>query len=100
MRQAWVMTLKPGMEALYKRRHDEIWPELVASIKAQGVRNFSIHRHGLTLFATLERDAPAPEGEPVPEVTWRWWRSMAPLMETNPDSSPVVEPAEEVFHLD
>jgi L-rhamnose mutarotase len=51
MRQAWVMTLKPGMEALYKQRHDEIWPELVENIRAPGVHNFSIYRHGLTLFA-------------------------------------------------
>ena len=28
-RYAFKMFLKPGMEAEYKRRHDEIWPELV-----------------------------------------------------------------------
>ena len=27
---AFKMQLNPGMEAEYKRRHDEIWPELVA----------------------------------------------------------------------
>jgi L-rhamnose mutarotase len=100
MRQAWVMTLKPGMEALYKQRHDEIWPELVENIRAQGVHNFSIYRHGLTLFAYLERDAAPSERQPIDLVTWRWWESMAPLMETNPDFSPVQEPVEEMFHLD
>jgi L-rhamnose mutarotase len=100
MRQAWVMWLKPGMEALYKQRHDEIWPELVERIRAEGIRNFSIYRHGLLLFAYLERDEPPPEGAPVADVTWRWWESMAPLMETNPDFSPVMEPVEEMFHLD
>ncbi len=100
MRQAWVMTLKPGMDALYKQRHDEIWPELVERIKAEGIRNFSIYRHGLTLFAYLERDAPSPVGEDVHPITRRWWEWMAPCMDTNPDLSPVQVPVEELFHLD
>jgi L-rhamnose mutarotase len=100
MRQAWVMTLKPGMEELYKQRHDEIWPELVENIRTQGIRNFSIYRHGLLLFAYLERNELPPDGHPIAPVTWRWWESMAPLMETNPDFSPVQEPVEEMFHLD
>ena len=100
MRQAWVMKLKPGMEKLYKQRHDEIWPELAEQIRAEGIRNYSIYRHGLTLFAYLERDVPPPDGRPISDVTWRWWAWMAPCMETNPDTSPVMEPVEEMFHLD
>ena len=57
MRQAWVMKLKPGHEAIYKKKHDEIWPEMVAMMKRDGVRNYSIYRHGLLLFAYLERDS-------------------------------------------
>ena len=62
-RQAWVMWLKPGNEEIYKQKHDEIWPELVEQMRSRGIRNYSIYRHGLTLFAYLERDdsAPAPE---------------------------------------
>lgn len=100
MRQAWVMRLKPGMEAEYKRRHDEIWPELADLIRSQGIRTYSIYRHGLTLFAYLERDTPPPAGAPVEPVVWRWWESMAPLMETNADFSPVQEPVEEMFHIE
>lgn len=97
MRRAWIMTLKPGCEAEYKRRHDAIWPELAEAIRASGVTSFSIYRHGLTLFAYQERDdSPAPE--PVP-VMWRWWGEMAELMETEPDTRPVQVPLEEMFHL-
>ena len=57
MRVAWVMKLKPGNEAIYKKKHDEIWPEMLALMQRDGIRNYSIYRHGLTLFAYLERDA-------------------------------------------
>jgi hypothetical protein len=43
-REAWVMWLKPGNEEIYQRKHDEIWPEMVEQIHAQGTRNFSIYR--------------------------------------------------------
>ena len=100
MRVAWVMKLKPGNEAIYKQKHDEIWPEMLALMKRDGIRNYSIYRYGLTLFAYLERDAPAPEGQPTDPLVWRWWEMMAPYMETNPDFSPVQEPVEEMFHAD
>jgi L-rhamnose mutarotase len=100
VRHAWVMKLKPGNEAIYKKKHDEIWPEMLAMMKRDGIRNYSIYRNGLTLFAYLERDAPAPEGQPTDPLVWRWWEMMAPYMETNPDFSPVQEELEEMFHAD
>ncbi|MDB5474002.1 MAG: L-rhamnose 1-epimerase [Devosia sp.] len=101
MRSAWVMKLKPGQDAEYKRKHDEIWPEMVALLKSQGVHNYSIYRYGLLLFAYLERpaDAPSPT-EAVDPVVLRWWQWMEPHMETHPDARPVAEPVEEMFRLD
>lgn len=100
MRQAWVMTLKPGSEAEYKKRHDEIWPEMIETMRSGGIRNYSIYRYGLTLFAYLERDTPPAEGKPPAHaIVWKWWAMMAPLMETNPDTSPVIEPVEEMFYF-
>ena len=100
VRHAFVMQLKPGNEAEYKRRHDEVWPELLELMARDGVHNYSIYRDGLTLFAYLERDTDPPAGPPTEAVVWRWWESMAPLMETNDDFSPVTRPLEEVFHVD
>ncbi|MGL4242258.1 MAG: L-rhamnose mutarotase [Beijerinckiaceae bacterium] len=99
MRHAWIMTLKPGAEAEYKRRHDAIWPELAEAILASGVTSFSIYRHGLTLFAYQERDPDVAQPDRPAPVFWRWWRELAPLMETDPDGRPVRTPIEEVFNL-
>jgi L-rhamnose mutarotase len=100
MRIAWMMQLKPGSEAEYKRRHDEIWPEMLVLMQRQGVRRFSIYRQGLTLFACQERDsAPVAEVPPDP-LTMKWWQSMASLMECNADASPRRVPLEEMFHAE
>ena len=101
MRSAWVMKLKPGQEAEYKRKHDEIWPEMVALLKSQGVHNYTIYRHGLMLFAYSEKpeDSPAQTAA-VNEVVKRWQAWMAPHMETHEDLRPLAEPLEEVFRLD
>ena len=40
---AFKMKLNPGMAAEYKRRHDAIWPELVALLKEAGISDYSIH---------------------------------------------------------
>ena len=49
-RYAWKAMLKPGMKAEYKRRHDAIWPEMVALLKAAGIRNYTIWNVGDELF--------------------------------------------------
>lgn len=41
-RDPFVLRLKPGMKAEYKRRHDEIWPEMLDLLDRQGMRNYSI----------------------------------------------------------
>ncbi|MCB1092544.1 MAG: L-rhamnose mutarotase, partial [Verrucomicrobiae bacterium] len=85
-------------EALYKKRHDEIWPEILQLMDRQGVRTFSIYRYGLKLFAYQERDTAFPRPDRPEAIAWKWWAYMAPLMEVNPDTSPVSEALEEAFH--
>lgn len=41
-RSAFKMKLKPGCEAEYQKRHNEIWPELVKMLKDSGVYDYSI----------------------------------------------------------
>ena len=53
---AWVLEVRPGYEEEYKRRHDEIWPEMLDALKEAGIRNYTIFRHGLTLFGFFETD--------------------------------------------
>ena len=102
-KHAFTMRLKPGMAAEYERRHDALWPDLADALRNAGIRDYSIFlaQDDLTLFAVLSRSddhtmAQLPE-EPVMK---RWWASMADLMDTNADASPVVNPLRRVFHLD
>lgn len=102
-RAAFTMKLKPGNEALYKKRHDEIWPELAQVLRDAGVYDYSIYLDPETLvlhaFQKLTDDNTADQ-LPQNPVVQRWWASMAELMDTNPDQSPVTRDLVEVFHLD
>lgn len=53
-RFAWKGRIKSGMKDEYKRRHDEIWPEMVALLKSAGIRNYTIWSDGETLFGYYE----------------------------------------------
>jgi L-rhamnose mutarotase len=100
-RVGFVMQLKPGNEAIYQQKHDEIWPEMVEAVHRHGIRNYSIFRRGLTLFAYFECDDPSQmDSQRDDPVVRRWWKMMEPYMEYNPDGTPWSEPVEEVFHLD
>ena len=101
-RLAFKMQLKPGVAAEYKKRHDEIWPELAVELKAAGVSDYSIFldEETLTLFAVQKLGEKNSAAElPNSPVVRKWWNYMAPLMETHPDHSPVAKPLKEVFHL-
>lgn len=39
---AFKMRLNPGQKEEYKRRHHEIWPELIALLKEAGISDYSI----------------------------------------------------------
>jgi L-rhamnose mutarotase len=97
------MKLKPGAEAEYKKRHDEIWPELSRVLREAGVSDYSIFLdpETLALFAVQKlADGHTADRLPQDPVVRRWWDYMADIMETNPDHSPVCVPLPEVFHAD
>jgi L-rhamnose mutarotase len=101
-RLAFKMKLNPGQEAVYKKRHDEIWPELVGLLKDAGISGYSIFLDKSTLSLTgfLTTDKPdAFKLLPQSPVMQRWWQYMKDIMETNADGSPVAIPLEEVFYL-
>jgi L-rhamnose mutarotase len=101
-RHAFKMRLNPGMEAEYIRRHDAIWPDLVALLGEAGVANYSIHldRETMTLFGYLERrEDHRMDDLPLHPVMQRWWAHMGDIMATNPDGSPVAIPLVETFFM-
>jgi L-rhamnose mutarotase len=102
-RCAFTMRIKPGFEAEYRKRHDEIWPELSRLLKAAGIRDYSIYLDKNTgmLFAVQKlTDNNTNADLPGHPLMKKWWAYMSDIMETNPDNSPVTHPLEEVFHTD
>lgn len=103
IRKAFVLSVNPGHEAEYARRHQPIWAELAAVLKAQGVHKYSIFLHPETrqLFGYVEiEDEARWAAIAQTEVCQRWWRFMAEVMPTNPDHSPVSRELREVFRLE
>ena len=103
LRKAFVMEVFPGKHAEYEQRHNPIWPELEAALKAHGVHNYSIFLDEQTnqLFGYAEIESEAQwEAIAQTEVCQRWWRYMGEVMPSNPDNSPQSKPLREVFHLD
>ena len=102
-RFAFAMKLLPGFEAEYKRRHDEIWPELAKELRDAGVSDYSIYLDpdSLSLFAVQKLSADN-SADTLPEraIVKKWWAHMADIMETNPDNSPVIRELPELFHHD
>ena len=100
---AFVMTLKPGYEQEYKKRHDEIWPELIEELKKAGVSDYSIfyEERSNKLFAVLKRDGNhSMDSLPSNPVVKRWWQHMADIMDTYEDNEPVAIDLRKVFHLE
>ena len=101
-RLAFRMKLHAGQEAEYKRRHDELWPDLAQLLKETGIREYSIFLDPdtLHLFGVLEIDDPSRMDDlPSHPVMKRWWSYMKDIMDTNSDHSPVSVPLKEVFFL-
>lgn len=100
---AFRMQLKPGRQEEYRRRHDEIWPELAELLTRSGIRDYSIFLDEATgaLFAVL-RLTPDNTREILPDhpVMRRWWDHMAPLMEVEESNKPLEWPLAPMFHLD
>jgi L-rhamnose mutarotase len=103
IRKAFAMRLKPGFEAEYKRRHDEIWPELAALLKDAGISDYSIFLDPdtLTLFG-VQKLAPGNRADSLAgeALMRKWWDYMKDIMDANPDGSPVAVDLREVFRLE
>ncbi len=99
---AWILEIRPGYEIEYKKRHDEIWPELAQALKDAGVSDYSIWHDPETnyLFATLIRsDDHSMADLPKTDANKRWWAFMDDVMDYNDDGTPTAVNLTQVFHL-
>jgi L-rhamnose mutarotase len=103
IRKAFVMSVNPGQEAEYEKRHRPIWPELEKTLREHGVRNYSIYLHPQTrqLFGYVEiEDQARWDAIAQTAVCRKWWAHMREIMPSNADNSPKSLELSEVFHID
>ena len=101
-RVAFKMKLNKGFEEEYRKRHDQLWPDLEKLLKETGISEYSIFLDEETnfLFGVLKAEDPtALNNLPSKPVMQKWWAYMKDIMESNPDNSPVSIPLKEVFYL-
>lgn len=87
----------------YRKRHDEIWPELKVLLKDAGVSEYSIFfdEETLSLFAFQKEsgDGGSQDLGSNP-IVQKWWDYMADIMETEDNNAPVSIPLPEVFYME
>jgi L-rhamnose mutarotase len=102
-RFAFKMYLNEGQKEEYKKRHDEIWPELKKLLKEAGISEYSIFldEETNTLFAFQKISGNSGSQDlGKTETVQKWWKFMNDIMKTNPDNSPVSVELEEVFFME
>lgn len=102
-RICFTFDIYPGREAEYKRRHDEIWPELVDAIKESGFANYSLFRRDQTIVAYVECHpdvATAFEKLGAYEANARWAEWFQDVIVSLTDENGDLVTWQEVWHLD
>jgi len=95
-RIAFRLTVKAGRLDEYVRLHSDVWPELLADLRAAGYRNYSIFTDGRELFGYFECDdfEASQVAMAGSDANHRWQALMADYLET-----PVDPEGTESMHL-
>lgn len=102
-RFAFVFGLRPGSAEEYRRRHDEIWPEMLDLLDEVGISDYSIFSHGDLLVGVLKSTRPWAEVQrdlALSQVQARWASAMADLIEWQLDEEGRLHALDEVFRFD
>ncbi len=100
--RAFRMNLNPGQADEYRRRHDEIWPELATALLNAGVVDYRIFldEPANALFAVLtHEDAHSLDDLPGTALMQRWWSYMQDIMPSHADASPISVDLLPMFQL-
>lgn len=104
-RVGFILKVKEELIEEYKRRHHEVWPEMLDALRMTGWHNYSLFMRddGLLFgyFETPESFEVALAGMAQEEVNERWQAEMAPFFEgIGGHADEMMEELVEVFHLD
>jgi L-rhamnose mutarotase len=102
-RVCFTFDLYEGAEAEYKKRHDEIWPELVTAIKEAGFANYSLFRRGtqIVAYAEVSPDLQTALGKlGTSEYNAKWATWFEDLIVNLTDAKGRLMSMTEVWHLD
>jgi L-rhamnose mutarotase len=102
-RVCFTFEIYPGTESEYKKRHDEIWPELVEAIKAAGQSNYSLFRRGTTIMGYVECEPDSATSFAKVTSTAaspRWQEWFKDVIVSLTDENGELMRLEEVWHLD
>ena len=94
-RYAWKGKIVEGMFDEYKKRHDEIWPEMTALLKEAGIRNYTIWSDGDVLFGYYECEkgiAFAEQTQAGSPIVDRWNEYMQDVLELEMDPVTGAQP--------
>ncbi len=103
-RYGMIIRVKAGQLEEYRRLHAAVWPDVIATITACNIRNYSIFLRDNTLFSYFEyvgvdfaADMKRMADDPA---TQRWWDLTKPCQEPVPGAQQGEwwAPMEEVFH--
>ncbi|GAC1397198.1 MAG: L-rhamnose mutarotase [Ktedonobacteraceae bacterium] len=101
-----IIKIKPDAIVEYERIHAAVWPEVLATIRACNMRNYSIFRHETWLFAYFEYVGTdfATDMKKMAEdpKTREWWTHTDPMQEQLQTRAPGEwwTTMAEVFHVD
>lgn len=104
-RVGFILKVREELIDEYKRRHEEVWPEMLEALRRSGWHNYSLfmRNDGMLFgyFETPESFQAALDGMSAEEVNDRWQTEMAPFFEgTGGHADEMMEQLVEVFHLD
>ena len=86
---AWKGRIVHGMLEEYRRRHDEIWPEMTAALNEAGIHNYTIWNTGDHLFGYYECESieHAIKVQSESPVVAKWDKSMEGIMTMEKDEN-------------
>jgi L-rhamnose mutarotase len=104
-RVGFVLKVRSDLVEQYKRRHENVWPEMQEALRRSGWHNYSLFMRddGMLFgyFETPDSFQAALDGMAGEQVNQRWQDEMAPFFEgTGLHADRMMGELVEVFHLD